>query len=130
MVNVLGGNAKVDNKTGDIKMSNIGGTGKDNIHDAIASINTNMGNVYNDMGKIRDEGRAGIASAVALGMPPQSNIPGKGLMSLGTGYHKGESAMPLGLSKVSDNGKWVFKSGLSINTQEDLTTGASIEFHF
>jgi len=35
---ILGGNAKVDPATGNLSMSNVGGTGKDNIHDAIADV--------------------------------------------------------------------------------------------
>lgn len=52
---------------------------------------------------------AGTASAIAIGNLPQATIPGKGMFSLGGGYYEGESAVALGISKMSDDGKWVFK---------------------
>ncbi|NLK66869.1 MAG: hypothetical protein GX282_05270, partial [Campylobacteraceae bacterium] len=96
----------------------------------VGQLTSSINQVYRDMGGIKDEARAGVASAAALAMLPQSTIPGKGMVSLGAGHHKGESAMALGISKMSDDGKWVFKGGASINSQDDATFGASIGFHF
>ena len=207
VANVIGGDAKV-NKDGKISVStNIGGTGKSNINEAIAYINNNntSGNQYISIdvpskGKVpiaskgsnsivigagsSDNGRknvvsvgnattglnrtitnvapgkygtdavnmnqlygvagglskqindvkkkssAGIAGAVALGMLPQSNLPGDALVSIGTGYHDSESAVALGISKTSDNARWIFKGGVSYDSQDEVTAGASVGFHF
>ncbi|PSM51742.1 LbR_YadA-like and YadA_anchor domain-containing protein [Campylobacter blaseri] len=93
-------------------------------------LNQGLAGVYSDINKYKDSANAGIASAIALGMLPQSNIPGKGLLSLGTGYHNGESAISIGISKVSDNAKWIFKGGVSYNSEKDVSAGASVGFHF
>ncbi|WP_456057997.1 YadA-like family protein [Campylobacter hominis] len=207
VANVIGGgNAKVNNN-GEISASNIGGTGKKTINDAIAYINNNnkSGNQYiaintpkgsvlpnvsedsnsiaigagsNDGGRknvvsvgnaktglnrtitnvapgkygtdavnmnqlygvagglskqindVKKKSSAGIAGAVALGMLPQSNIPGDALVSIGTGYHDSESAVALGISKTSDNARWIFKGGVSYDSQDEVTAGASVGFHF
>ena len=57
-------------------------------------------------------------------------MPGKGMLSAGVGYFKDEGALSIGLSKMSDNGKWVFKSSLSADTQKNVGAGLSMGFHF
>lgn len=93
-------------------------------------LNNRLANVYGDMNDLRDENRAGIASAAALGMLPQSTVPGKSLIAIGAGHHKGESAAALGLSGMSDDGKWIFKGGVSYDSQENTTVGGSIGYFF
>ena len=52
------------------------------------------------------------------------------MLSAGVGYFKDEGALSIGLSKMSDNGKWVFKSSLSADTQKNVGAGLSMGFHF
>ena len=88
------------------------------------------GGLSKQINDVKKKSNAGIAGAVALGMLPQSNIPGDALVSIGTGYHDSESAVALGISKTSDNARWIFKGGVSYDSQDEVTAGASVGFHF
>ncbi|MBQ9293197.1 MAG: YadA-like family protein, partial [Campylobacter sp.] len=96
----------------------------------INQTNNAVNNLAQQLGEAKKEYRGGIASAIAIGNLPQSTIPGKGMLSVGTGYFKDEGSLSLGLSKMSDNGKWIFKSSLSYDTQENVGAGLSLGFHF
>ncbi|WP_207502266.1 YadA family autotransporter adhesin, partial [Campylobacter geochelonis] len=96
----------------------------------IDQLNAGLQNVYNQMGEYRADALAGTASAMAIGNLPQATIPGKGMMALGAGYYESESAMAIGLSKMSDSGKWVFKAAASYDSQENVGAAASVGFHF
>ncbi|CZE49990.1 outer membrane protein [Campylobacter geochelonis] len=93
-------------------------------------LNAGLQNVYNQIGEYQDEARAGTASAIALGSLGQATIPGKGMFGVGGGSYQGQSAVSVGVSKMSDDGKWVFKAGASYDSQRNIGTGASINFHF
>ena len=90
----------------------------------------NLSGVYEAIDELRDDSRAGVSSALAIGNLMQSTIPGKGLISLGAGYYKGQSATALGISKMSDNGRWVFKGAVSYDSQRNVGAAASIGFHW
>ncbi|MBR2157315.1 MAG: YadA-like family protein, partial [Campylobacter sp.] len=100
------------------------------IGNQINQTNNAVNNLAQQLGEAKKEYRGGIASAIAIGNLPQSTIPGKGMLSVGTGYFKDEGSLSLGLSKMSDNGKWIFKSSLSYDTQENVGAGLSLGFHF
>ena len=96
----------------------------------VGQLKSGLNNIYKKMEDNHDNAMAGTAAAMAIGNLPQSTIPGKGMFSLGGAYYEGESAMALGLSKMSDDGKWVFKGSASYDSQENAGAALSIGFHF
>ena len=68
--------------------------------------------------------RAGIAGAVATAGLPQAYTPGKNMVSAAGGTYKGETAIALGVSRISDNGKVVLKLTGNANSRGDV--GASV----
>lgn len=96
----------------------------------MGQLRSGLNNVYNKLGEYKKRASAGTASAMAIGNMPQSTIPGKGMVSLGSGFYDGQSAMAIGLSKMSDDGKWVVKGSASYDSQEKAGAALSVGFHF
>ncbi|MFY1027600.1 YadA-like family protein, partial [Actinobacillus seminis] len=66
------------------------------------------------------EMRAGIAGALAAATLPNSVIPGKSMFAASAGSFKGHSAIALGYSKMSDNGKISIRLQGTSNSAGDL----------
>ncbi|MDK8322381.1 MAG: YadA-like family protein [Campylobacter ureolyticus] len=96
----------------------------------MGQLRAGLNDVYGKLGEYKKDASAGTASALAVGNLPQATIPGKGMVSLGSGFYDGESAMAIGLSKMSDSGKWVFKGSASYDSQEKAGAALSVGFHF
>ncbi|MEQ1202139.1 trimeric autotransporter adhesin Ata [Acinetobacter nosocomialis] len=130
--NSIGGNTTV-NSDGSITTKNIGGTGKDNINDAIGTLNqsnqelgnkiTNLGDqlqqVFYDTNKriddVEKKANAGIAAAMAMENAPF--VAGKYTYAVGAAYHGGENAVGVTLRKTSDNGRWSITGGVAAASQ-------------
>jgi|GEM_PF-161579 len=68
--------------------------------------------------------RAGIAGANAAAGLPQAYLPGKSMVAVSAGTYRGEGAVALGMSRISDNGKVVVKITGNSDTRGNL--GASL----
>ncbi|HAV9700046.1 TPA: hemagglutinin [Escherichia coli] len=66
------------------------------------------------------------ASAAAMGGIPQAYLPGKSLMGMGVGGYGGESAIAIGVSRISDNGKMIMKLNAGQNTRGNFSVGAGV----
>lgn len=70
------------------------------------------------------------ATAGAMSGLPQAYIPGKSMVAIGTGAHRSQQAVAIGISRVSDNGKIVLKLNAGHNTAGNTTVGAGVGFQF
>ncbi|HAG6470838.1 TPA: YadA-like family protein, partial [Escherichia coli] len=84
----------------------------------------------NKLSKTQSKLSGGIASAMAMTGLPQSYTPGASMASIGGGTYNGESAVALGVSMVSANGRWVYKLQGSTNSQGEYSAalGAGIQW--
>ncbi|EFJ2608153.1 TPA: YadA-like family protein [Escherichia coli] len=84
----------------------------------------------NKLSKTESKLSGGIASAMAMTGLPQAYTPGASMASIGGGTYNGESAVALGVSMVSANGRWVYKLQGSTNSQGEYSTalGAGIQW--
>ena len=87
-----------------------------------------VGNIYNDMNNMNKELRGGIASAFAASAIPQATDPGESRVGLGTGYFRGQSALAVGASVRSDNGRWISKGFINTSTKGGLGAGVGISY--
>ncbi|MPX64764.1 adhesin [Moraxella catarrhalis] len=77
-----------------------------------------------------NKANAGISSAMAMASMPQAYIPGRSMVTGGIATHNGQGAVAVGLSKLSDNGQWVFKINGSADTQGHVGAAVGAGFHF
>ncbi|EHS0448649.1 YadA-like family protein [Escherichia coli] len=84
----------------------------------------------NKLSKTESKLSGGIASAMAMTGLPQAYTPGASMASIGGGTYNGESAVALGVSMVSANGRWVYKLQGSTNSHGEYSAalGAGIQW--
>lgn len=135
---------------------NPGGTGPTTIHNVAAGVaptdavnvgqlNAGLANVLsqanaytdNSIRQLRDDMwttnrgyRAATASAMAMSGLPQPYLPGKSMLSVGAGGYQGEYGLAVGLSGITEDGRWVYKAQASGNTSDDwgFAVGAGIQW--
>lgn len=100
------------------------------LYHSINEIKTNVGNVYQTVGRIEKNANAGVASAIAVANLPQPHDPGASMTSIAVGNYRDESALSLGVSTISDNGKWVLKGSFTQDTQDNRSYGAGVGFQW
>lgn len=86
--------------------------------------------VQGDMWAIDRGYRGATASAMAMSGIPQAYMPGKSMLAVGFGGYQSEYGMAVGLSGITDNGRWVYKAQASGNTARDwgFSMGAGIQW--
>ncbi|WP_316727180.1 YadA family autotransporter adhesin [Pasteurella multocida] len=90
----------------------------------IAKSGDNYNILNNRINKVDKDLRAGIAGTNAAAGLPQAYIPGKSMVAVAAGTYKGQNAIALGMSRISDNGKVIIKLTGNTNSRGDF--GASI----
>ena len=121
----------VDSLNANTKLKERVDTIENTVHNHSREIQQNrnaIAQVNRDMQKMNKELRAGIAGAIAIGSLYQNTIPGKETISAGLGSFKGQNAVAVGYSRLSDNGRVGMKANLSINSSGDAGAGASIGY--
>jgi len=130
-----------NNSTGPVTVHNVAagvaGTDAVNVNQLNAGIaganqytDTKFGQIRGDLNKIAKEASAGAAGAMAMANLPQAYLPGKSMVSVGVGGFDGEAALALGVSKLSDNGRWVVKFSGTANSRGKVGVGAGAGFHW
>jgi len=104
----------------------------------VSQLQSGLNDVKNDainytnqqVANVRRDAYAGTASAMAMAALPQATLPGRGMVAMGGGTYGGQSAIALGLSKMSDSGRWVFKAQATSNTRGNVGVAAGAGFHW
>ncbi|MDO4777542.1 MAG: YadA-like family protein [Cardiobacteriaceae bacterium] len=72
----------------------------------------------NQLGDVDKRARAGIASAMASAGLPQAYRPGANMVAASAGHYDGQTAIAIGASTISDNGRWILKGTLNVNSKD------------
>lgn len=78
----------------------------------------------------RREARAGIAGSNAIAAIPQPHAPGQTAVGVGAGYFKNEGAAAIGVSHISNSGRWVSKGGINFDTRRNVGIGLGLSYVF
>ncbi len=103
---------------------------KQSMGDSYTYTNNKFGELKEMIADQDDKLSAGIAGAMAMASLPQPYSPGASMFSMAGGTYQGESAIAMGVSTVSDNGKWVTKLSGSSNSQGDLGGSVGIGYQW
>ncbi|PZQ67315.1 MAG: calcium-binding protein, partial [Variovorax paradoxus] len=96
----------------------------------LGTVNNNVNALRQEMVDNRRDAQAGVAAAMAMAGMPQAYLPGKSMLAAGAASFKGQTAIAIGLSKISDNGKWVTKITGSANTRGDVGVSVGAGFQW
>ncbi|WP_152418412.1 YadA family autotransporter adhesin [Yersinia pseudotuberculosis] len=100
---------------------------------------TNDANVYTDQrySALKEDLKkqdstlsAGIAGAMAMASLTQPYTPGASMATIGAASYRGQSALSVGVSSISDSGRWVSKLQASSNTQGDMGVGVGVGYQW
>lgn len=83
-----------------------------------------------DVWRVDRNARGGIASALAVAGLPQAYAPGARMAAVAASGYRGEAGLAVGVSGVSDSGRWVYKLAGSSNTAGDfgMSVGAGVQW--
>ncbi|MDU6150105.1 MAG: YadA-like family protein, partial [Haemophilus parainfluenzae] len=123
------------NKGGNVDMGgnqvhNVKAGTKDTDAVNVSQLKQSVGDVHKRINKVGKEARGGIAGANAAAGLPQVYIPGKSMVAASAGTFKGESAVAVGYSRSSDNGKVIFKLQGNANTQGDVGGSVGVGYQW
>ncbi|MFT4247097.1 MAG: YadA-like family protein [Pseudomonas sp.] len=80
--------------------------------------------------QVNSRASAGIASAMAMASLPQPYEAGRSMASVAASSFSGESGVAVGLSGVTEGGRWIYKLSGSTNTRGEggVSIGAGIQW--
>ena len=127
------GNVKINENgihAGDKRITNVA-PGKDGTD----AVNVNQlkyvaGNISNQINNVDKGLRAGIAGALASGGLYHVTTAGKSMVSVGAGTYRGQNALAVGYSRLSDNGKVGVKFTVNSNSQGHAGASASVGYQW
>ncbi len=103
---------------------------KDGVNNSYQYTNKKFNDLKNMVDDQKDKLSAGVAGAMAMAGLPQPYQPGASMVGLAGGTYQGESAIALGVSTISDNGKWVTKISGTTNSQGDVGAAVGVGYQF
>ncbi|MER1491079.1 YadA-like family protein, partial [Enterobacter cloacae] len=115
--------------TADTDAANVGQL-KQGVNNSYQYTNKKFNDLKNMVDDQKDKLSAGIAGAMATAGLPQPYEAGASMVGLAGGTYQGESAIALGVSTISDNGKWVTKIAGNTNSQGDVGASVGVGYQF
>jgi len=96
----------------------------------VSQLNQIGGQVLSRINDVDKRAKAGIAQAIATAGLPQAYLPGKNLMAASAGTFDGQTAFAVGISSISDDGKWIVKGTFSGNSQSKFGGSVGVGYQW
>ena len=116
---------------GNNRITNVAPGVKDTDAVNVSQLRNAVGNLNKLQGQINKLGNrmnAGMATSAAMANLLQPHKPGQSVATAGVGQHKNQSAVAVGYSRISDNGKYGVRFSMGANTQGEVTGGAAVGY--
>nr|WKF56491.1 Autotransporter adhesin EhaG [Paraburkholderia busanensis] len=78
----------------------------------------------------RRDAYGGTAAAFAVAALPQAVLPGRGMMAVAGGTYGGQSALAIGVSQLSVNGKWAYRMQGTTDSRGQLGAALGAGMHW
>ncbi|MDP8171722.1 YadA-like family protein, partial [Pasteurella skyensis] len=121
------------NPTGAVQIKNVaaGVADTDAVNVAqLKGVTNAIVNVSNRIDSVERGANEGISSAMAAAGLPQAYLAGHSMVSAAGSTYKGSVGLAVGISTISDNGKWIIKGSVNSNSSGDVgaTLGAGYQW--
>ncbi|KGF26672.1 YadA-like family protein, partial [Oligella urethralis] len=89
-----------------------------------------IGQIHSELDRATKDARGGTAAAMAMANLPQAWRPGQSGVAMSGSTYKGQKGYAIGVSHMTENGKWVFKGsvGGSNRGSTGVAVGAFLSF--
>ncbi|QLB15095.1 hypothetical protein A6B39_06325 [Mannheimia granulomatis] len=102
------------------RITNVAAGRADNDAVNVGQLKGAVNNLNNKINRNQREARAGIAGAAAIAGLPEIHLAGKSMLATAASTYKGENAIAVGYSRLSDNSKIKLKLSGSADTRGDF----------
>ena len=129
ITNVADGNISADSKDA-VNGSQLHATNQsiNRLGDTVNNIGGNVTRLSDKVNNMDRDYRAGIAGSNAAASLPQVYLPGKSMVAAAAGTFKGQNALAVGYSSISDNGKLIWKAQANLNSRADVGVGVGMGY--
>ena len=98
------------------------------LYSVAKGVGNRINNLQGQINKLGNRMNAGMATSAAMANLLQPHKPGQSVATAGVGQHKNQSAVAVGYSRISDNGKYGVRFSMGANTQGEVTGGAAVGY--
>lgn len=126
-----GSAAKITNVApGDVSSTSTDAVNGSQLYAVANGINNKFGDIHNKIDRNNKDLRAGVAGSNAAAALPQVFKSGRSMVAASAGTFKGQSALAVGYSRASDNGKLILKLQGNANSRGDVGGGVGVGYQW
>ena len=128
-VGAAGDERRIQNvAAGEISSTSTDAINGSQLYSVAKGVGNRINNLQGQINKLGNRMNAGMATSAAMANLLQPHKPGQSVATAGIGQHKNQSAVAVGYSRISDNGKYGVRFSMGANTQGEVTGGAAVGY--